>query len=76
MNGFAILMFVFSLLIFLAGLYLHTGRKGEFTELLIWKNPNANKMTKNQIKNVGKWTMIVALIPLLIGIIALIFGIE
>ncbi|MBQ6497784.1 MAG: hypothetical protein IJI58_03615 [Bacilli bacterium] len=75
MNGLACIMFIFSALIFLAGIYLYKGHKGDFTELLLWKNPQANKMTKSEIKNAGKWTMISALIPLIIGILALIFNI-
>ena len=71
MTGLAWLMLIFAVLIFLAGVYLNTGRKGEFTELLLWKNPHANKMSKAEIKNVGKWTMISALIPLLVVIISL-----
>lgn len=74
MNGLACLMFIFSVGIFLAGAYLSTGRKGELTELLIWKNPQANKMTKAEIKNVGKWTMICSIIPFVIAVIALIIS--
>ena len=74
MNGLACLMFIFSICIFAAGTYLHTGRKGDLTELLIWKNPHANKMTKSEIKNVGKWTMISSIVPFVITVIVLIIS--
>lgn len=71
MNGLSILMFIFGFLIFIAGLYIY---KGHNSELLIWRGYNKNA-TKEQLKVIGKWTMIVSLIPIIIGIIALIFDI-
>lgn len=73
MNGLSILMFIFSLGIFLAGLWVFTGHR---SELLLWKANFYKTATDDQIKSVGKWTMISSLIPLIIGILALIFGIE
>ncbi len=68
MNGLSILMFIFGALIFLAGLYLYTGHKNE---VLLWKVPDIRKITKEEVKNVGKWTMISSLVPIIIGIIGL-----
>ena len=68
MNGFSCLMFIFSFLIFLAGLYLYTGHKNE---VLLWKVHDIKKFTIEQTKNVGKWTIIVSIIPLILAIIGL-----
>ena len=68
MNGFSIFMFIFSFFIFLAGLYLFTGHKNE---VLLWKVHDIKKFTIEETKNVGKWTMISSLVPLVIGIIGL-----
>lgn len=73
MNGFSILMFLFGFCIFLAGLYLFTGHK---SELLLWKVHDIKKFPMSEVKNVGKWTMICSLIPVLIGILAWIFSWE
>ena len=61
MNGF-------SCLIFIAGIYLYTGHKNE---LLLWKVHDIKKFTIEETKNVGKWTMIVSIIPLILAIIGL-----
>ncbi|MBQ6546610.1 MAG: hypothetical protein IJL74_01260 [Bacilli bacterium] len=73
MNGFSILMFIFSFLIFLCGIYLFTGHKNE---ILLWKVHDIKNFTIEQTKNVGKWTMIASLVPLVLGILGLIFGWE
>ncbi|MEE3343385.1 MAG: hypothetical protein VZS44_04790 [Bacilli bacterium] len=73
MNGFSCLMLIFSFLIFIAGLYLFTGHKNE---LLLWKVHDIKKFTKEETKNVGKWTMITSIIPFIIAIIGLIFNIN
>ena len=67
MNGLTILMFIFATLIFLAGLYIYTGHN---SELLIWKGYNKNA-SKEELRNIGKWTMIVSIIPIIIGIIGI-----
>lgn len=72
MNGFSILMFIFSLGIFLAGLYLFTGHN---SELLLWKTYRKDT-PKEEIVNVGKWTMISSLVPLILGILGIIFKFE
>ena len=68
MNGFSILMFIFAGLIFIAGLYLYTGHKNE---VLLWKVHDIKKFTIEETKNVGKWTIIAGLVPLILGIIGL-----
>ena len=73
MGGFSILMFVFGILIFLAGLYLYTGHK---SELLLWKVHDIKKFSMKETINVGKWTMISSLIPFLLGILGILFKWE
>ena len=72
MNGLSVFMFIFGVLIIIAGLYIYTGHN---SELLIWKGYNKNA-TKEELKNIGKWTMIVGIIPILISIIAAVFNLE
>ena len=67
MNGLSILMFIFSLCLYLTGLYMYKGHKIEYLE---WRVPYKN-LTKAEWKNIGKWTMITSTIPLIIGIIGL-----
>lgn len=68
MNGISILMFALGAGTFLAGLYLFTGHK---SELLLWKNPQASKMSLREVKNVGKWTMIASAVIVAIGVVFL-----
>ncbi len=71
MNGFSVLMFIFSGLVILAGFYIY---KGHNSELLIWKGYNP-KATKSQLKEIGKWTIITGVFILIIGLIGLLFNI-
>lgn len=73
MNGFSILMFIFGLGIFLAGLYIYTGHR---SEVLLWKGPNPKKMSLKELKKVGMITMIASLLPIVLGIIGLLFNFE
>ena len=73
MNGFSILMIVFGVLIFLAGLYLYSGHK---SELLLWKNHNVKEMPMSDVKKVGKWTMIASLVPIIIALFVYLFNID
>ena len=66
MNGFTILMFIFGFFVFLAGLYLYTGHKNE---LLLWRTHNVEKITKAELKVIGKWTMIASVFIALIGLL-------
>lgn len=69
MNGFSILMFIFGVCIIIAGLYLYTGHK---SEILLAKHQAYKHVTKEELKNIGKWTMISSLIPIILGLIVLI----
>ena len=66
MNGFSCLMLIFSLLVFLAGLYIYTGHKNE---VLLWKVYNLKTITKKELQNIGKWTMIASIVPFIMFII-------
>ena len=67
MNGVSILMFIFSVCILLVGLYMYTGHK---LNIMTWR-VGFRHLNKSEWKNIGKWTMIVSVIPLIIGIICL-----
>lgn len=67
MSGFSILMLIFAVLIFLAGLYIYTGHNNE---LLLWKGYKKNR-SKEELKLIGKWTMISSSIPFILSIIGL-----
>lgn len=66
-NGLTILMFVFGLGILLAGLYLFTGHD---SELLLWKDHKKHH-SKEELRTIGKWTMISSIIPFIVSIISL-----
>ena len=72
MYGMSVLMGIFGFLILLCGIYLYTGHKNE---VLLWKVHDINKLTMDELKNIGKWTMISSLIPFIIAIIGVIFKI-
>lgn len=72
MSGFSILMFIFGLLVFLAGLYLYTGHKNE---LLLWRVHDIKKFTIEETIEVGKWTMISSIILFLLAIIGFLLGV-
>ena len=67
MVAFSILMFIFAFFLFLAGLYVYTGHN---SEILLWTGYNKHA-TKEHLRQVGKWVMIVSLFILIIGIIGL-----
>lgn len=71
-QGFSIFMFIFGALIILAGIYIYTGHN---SEVLIWKGHDPNA-TKEDLKKTGKWTIIAGLIPIILGIIGMIFKIN
>ncbi len=72
MYGMSVLMGIFGFLILLCGIYLYTGHKNE---VLLWKVHDINKLTMDELKNIGKWTMLSSLIPFIIAIIGVIFKI-
>ena len=69
MEGFGILFSIFGLLVILAGFYIYRGHN---SELLLWRGYNKHR-TKAELKIIGKWTMIVGGILLLIGLASLFF---
>ena len=72
MNGLAILMIIFVVLIFLCGLYLYQGKNGDFTQLLLWRS-HKKHYEKEELQLAGKWTMISSSIPFIIAILSIIF---
>lgn len=70
-NNFSILMFIFGVLIFFVGLYIYSGHD---VSALLWK-AQYRSITKMELKNIGKWTMISSAFPFLISIIVLLFDI-
>jgi hypothetical protein len=67
MSGFAIIMFIFALCVFLSGLFMFTGHKiGLLEGRVAFKN-----LTKEEWKNIGKWTMISSMFIYLLAIIGL-----
>ena len=72
MSRFGILMLIFGTCVLLTGLYMATGHKlGIMTGRPAFKN-----LTKDEWKNIGKWTMIVSIFIFIIGIIAIILNFE
>ena len=65
MNGASTLMTIFGVCIFFFGLYIY---KGHDVSTLLWDARYQN-LSKNEWKNIGNWTMIVSIIPLIIAII-------
>lgn len=72
MLGFSILMIIFGSLIFIAGLYIYNGHN---SELLIWKGYNKNA-SKEELKNIGMWTMIASLVPFILAVLGIIFNFQ
>lgn len=72
MNGFSILMLVFGVVILLVGFYMYGGNE---LKLVSWKAAFKG-LNKNGWKNVGKWTMIVSLIPFILSFLGMIFHFE
>lgn len=71
MSGFGIFMFIFATCVLLVGLYMFTGHKiGLLTGRVAFRN-----LSKNEWKNIGKWTMIVSIFIYIISIIGIIFNI-
>lgn len=70
MSGFGLFMLIFGGCVFLTGLYAFTGHSiGILTERPAFKN-----LKKEEWKNIGKWTMIVSLFILLVGILGIVFN--
>lgn len=70
MSGFGLFMLIFGGCVFFTGLYAFTGHSiGILTERPAFKN-----LKKEEWKNIGKWTMIVSLFILLVGILGIVFN--
>ena len=70
MEPVSVLMFVFGIALFLAGVYLFTGHK---SELLLWKSTDKNP-SKETLRYIGKIVMATSLSPVLCGILAALLG--
>ena len=75
MREFGIIMLIFGGLILLVGVYLTFSRKGDFTQVLLWKS-NVKKMSQEQVSYAGKVTMFVSLAPIIFGICAMLIESE
>ena len=72
MSGFGIFFIIFGICVLLTGLYTFTGHElGILTARPAFKN-----LKKEEWKNIGKWTMIVSLFIILIGVLGIIFNVE
>lgn len=60
-------MFIFSFSILIVGLYMFMGHK---LDILTSRSAYQN-LTKDEWKNIGKWTMISSIIPLILAIVGL-----
>ena len=60
-------MFIFSFSILLVGLYMFMGHKLD----ILTMRPAYQNLTKDEWKNIGKWTMISSIIPLILAIVGL-----
>ena len=69
MSDFSIVMLIVGVSILLVGLYLFTGCK---LSAIAWKEPYKSKW-QQQFKVIGKWMMIVSILPFILAIIDLIF---
>lgn len=67
MIGFSVLMFVFGIMLIIAGLYIFTGHKDS---VLLWKVYDKN-ISKEQLRVLGKWTMLSAILPMILAVIGL-----
>ena len=72
MNGFSILMLVFGVVILLVGFYMYSGKE---LKIISWKAAFKG-FNKNGWKNVGKWTMIVSILPFILAILGIVFHFE
>ena len=71
MYGFSILMSVFASLVLLIGFYMYKGHKVE----LLTARAAFQNLTKEEWKNIGKWTMITSIGVYLLAVIGFFFKI-
>ena len=72
MSNVGILMLIFAIAVFLAGLYMFTGHP---IHMLTWRVP-FNNMKKEGWIETGKWTMVASIFILIISILCFIFHAE
>ncbi len=72
MSGFGILMLIFAALLFLIGIYMFTGHKVGILEGRV----AFRGLSKEEWKNIGKYTIFVSIFVLILGIIGIIFNFE
>ena len=68
MKYFGILMLIFATGVLLIGLYMFKGHK---IDAISWRAQYKN-LSKNEWKNIGKWTMIVSIFIYIIALISII----
>ena len=72
MSGFGIFFIIFGICVLLTGLYAFTGHKLG----ILTARPSFKNLKKEEWKNIGKWTMIVSIFIILIGVLGIIFNVE
>ena len=70
LSNFGILMAIFATCVLLVGLYMFSGHKIGLMTL----RPAFKNLTKEQWKNIGKWTMITSIIIFVIAIVGFVFN--
>ena len=68
MRNFGILMLIFATGVLLIGLYMFKGHK---IDLITWR-AQYKHLSKNEWKNIGKWTIIVSIFIYIIALISII----
>ena len=69
MYGFSILMLIFGICVLLVGLYMYSGHKLEIMTI----RPAFKNLTKEEWKNIGKWTMITSILMFIASLLGYIF---
>ncbi len=72
MSGFGIFFIIFGVCVLLTGLYAFTGHSIDIMTL----RPGFRNLKKKDWIRIGKWTMIVSVFIILIGILGIIFNFE
>ncbi|MBR3319254.1 hypothetical protein IKG06_01975 [Candidatus Saccharibacteria bacterium] len=71
LSNFGILMAIFATCVLIVGLYMFSGHKIGLMTL----RPAFKNLSKEQWKNIGKWTMIVSVIIFAIAVVGFVFNI-
>ena len=70
MSGFVILFLIFATCVLLVGLYMFTGHELGIMTL----RPAFKNLTKEEWKNIGKWTMISSIFIYILAILGIVFN--